>query len=163
MAAKTRFLNPDSMSKPAGFSQVVEVRTPGRMVFVSGQLGVGADGKVVGSPGDFRAQAVQAFENLEAALAAIGAGFEHLIKLNNYLVDLAHLPVLREVRNSYLDPAALPASTTMQVVAFARPGALFEVDAIAVLPANARAKSATKSAAARRAKRHAGGRRRPGK
>ncbi|MEX0842220.1 MAG: Rid family hydrolase, partial [Xanthobacteraceae bacterium] len=103
------------------------------MIFISGQLGVGADGKVAGAPGGFRAQAEQAFENLKAALAAAGAGFAHVVKLNNYLVDLAHLPLLREVRNAYLDPAALPASTTVQVVAFARPGTLYEVDAIAVV------------------------------
>ncbi len=134
MAAKTRFISPDTMSRPSGFSQVVEVRAPGRMIFISGQLGVGRDGKVAGAPGDFRSQAVQAFENLKAALTAAGAGFEHVVKLNNYLVDLAHLPLLREVRNGYLNPAAPPASTTLQVVAFAREGTLFEVDAIAVAP-----------------------------
>lgn len=134
MPSQTRFLNPESMAKPSGFSQVVEVTTPGRMVFISGQLGVGPDGEVAGAPGDFHAQAVQAFENLKAALAAVGAGFEHVVKLNNYLVDLAHLPVLRAVRNGYLNQAAPPASTTVQVVAFARAGTLFEVDAIAVLP-----------------------------
>ncbi len=134
MAAKTRFINPDTMSQPSGFSQVVEVRGPGRMIFISGQLGVARDGKVAGAPGDFRAQAAQAFGNLKAALAAGGAGFEHVVKLNNYLVDLAHLPLLREVRNGYLNAAAPPASTTVQVVAFAREGTLFEVDAIAVLP-----------------------------
>jgi Endoribonuclease L-PSP len=37
------------------------------------------------TPGDFRAQATQAFENLKNALAAVGAGFEHVLKLNNYL------------------------------------------------------------------------------
>ena len=133
MPAQTRFLNPDTMSQPSGFSQVVEVRAPGRMIFISGQLGVGRDGKVAGAPGDFRAQAVQAFENLKAALAAAGCGFEHVVKLNNYLVDLAHLPLLREVRNGYLKADALPASTTVQVAALAREGALFEVDAIAVV------------------------------
>jgi enamine deaminase RidA (YjgF/YER057c/UK114 family) len=133
VAVTTRFHNPETMAPPSGFSQVVEASVPGRLIFISGQLGVGRDGKVAGAPGDFRAQAVQAFENLKAALMAADAGFEHVVKLNNYLVDLSHLPLLREVRNAYLKAEALPASTTVQVTAFARPGALYEVDAIAVV------------------------------
>src|SRR5258705_13965587 len=84
--AKTRFLNPETLTRPPAYSQVVEVTTPGRMVFISGQIGVGRDGKLVA--GDFRAQAVQVFENLKAALEAVGARFEHVVKLNNYLVEL---------------------------------------------------------------------------
>ena len=132
MPAKTRFLNPDTLSKPAAYSQVVEVSTPGRMIFVSGQIGVGRDGKLVA--GDFRAQAMQAFENLQAALEAVGAGFEHVVKLNNYLVELEHQPILREVRARFLNMAAPPASTSLRVVGFAREGVLLEVEAVAVLP-----------------------------
>jgi len=126
-------LNPETMPRPNGYSQVVECATPGRHIFISGQLGLTREGKLAGDPGDFRAQAAQAFENLKAALAAADASFAHVVKLTNYLVDAAHLPLLREVRNAYLDAAALPASTTVQVAALARPGALFEVEAIAVL------------------------------
>jgi len=43
-------------------------------------------GKVVG---DFRRQAVQTFENLKTALAAVGAQFRNVVKFNNYLVDRA--------------------------------------------------------------------------
>jgi enamine deaminase RidA (YjgF/YER057c/UK114 family) len=38
------------------------------------------------------------FDNLRAALKAVGAGFEQVVKLNFYLVDATHLPVIREVR-----------------------------------------------------------------
>jgi enamine deaminase RidA (YjgF/YER057c/UK114 family) len=133
LGTKPRFLNPDTLSKPAGYSQVVEVTAPGRMVFVSGQIGVGRDGKMAGPPGDFRAQAVQTFENLKAALAAVGASFEDVVKLNNYLVDIAHQPILREVRQLYLNTAAPPASTSVRVVGFAREGVLLEIEAVAVL------------------------------
>jgi len=108
--AKTRFLNPEALTKPAAYSQVVEVTTPGRMVFISGQIGVGRDGKLVA--GDFRAQAVQAFENLKAALEAVGARFEHVVKLNNYLVGLEHQAILRDVRGRYLNMAAPPITGT---------------------------------------------------
>ena len=129
--AKHKFLNPDTIAKPVGYTHVVEPAAPGRIIFISGQLGRDLDGKVVGAPGDFRAQAEQAFVNLKNALAAVGAGFEHVVKLNNYFVDTA----------------APPASTAVAIVALARPGALIEVEAIAVVPAKAAATAATKPAA----------------
>jgi enamine deaminase RidA (YjgF/YER057c/UK114 family) len=130
--SKTRFINPETLTKPPAYSQVVEVTTPGRMVFISGQIGVGGDGKLV--PGDFRAQAIQTFENLKAALEAVGARFEHVVKLNNYLVEIEHQAILRDVRGLYLNMDAPPASTSVRVVGFAREGVLLEVEAIAVLP-----------------------------
>jgi enamine deaminase RidA (YjgF/YER057c/UK114 family) len=134
VATKIRFLNPDTLTKPPTYSQVVEVTGPGRMIFIAGQIGVGSDGELVGAPGDFRAQAVQVFENLQAALAAVGAGFEHVVKLNNYLVDMVQQPVLREVRKSYLNMSAPPASTSVQIVRLAREAALLEIEAVAVVP-----------------------------
>jgi enamine deaminase RidA (YjgF/YER057c/UK114 family) len=134
-AANLRFINPPAIAKPPGYTHVIEVTGPGRTVYIAGQLGLGADGKLVGAPGDFHAQATQAFENLKSALAAVDARFEHVVKLNNYLVDItAHLPILRDVRNAYVNTTNPPASTTVQVVKLARDGALFEVEAIAVLP-----------------------------
>lgn len=132
VSAKVRFLNPQALSKPPGYSHVVEMTGPGRTVWIAGQLGIDKDGNVVGP--DFRAQAVQTFENLKSALASVGAGFEHLVKVNNYLLDAKDLPVFREVRDQYLNRSAPPASTTLAVAAFARPGALLEVEAVAVLP-----------------------------
>src|SRR6516164_5028421 len=122
---------------------MVEVTAPGRIVYIAGQLGVDRDGKVVG---DFRRQAVQTFENLKTALAAVGAQFRHVVKLNNYLVDRADLPTFREVRDSYLAENDRPASTTIAISGLAREGALIEIEAVAVLPAAARAKAASKAA-----------------
>jgi len=142
--SQTRFINPQALSRPPGYSHVVEVTAPGRIVYIAGQLGVDRDGKVVG---DFRRQAVQTFENLKTALAAVGAQFRHVVKLNNYLVDRAHLPTFREVRDGYLAENDRPASTTIAISGLAREGALIEIEAVAVLPAAARAKAASKSAA----------------
>lgn len=132
MPATTRFLNPDTLTKPAAYSQVVEVTTPGRMIFISGQVGVGSDGKLVA--GDFRAQALQVFENLKAALEAVGARFEDVVKMNSYLIEIEHQAILRDVRRLYMNMAAPPASTSVRVVGFAREGVLLEVEAVAVLP-----------------------------
>jgi enamine deaminase RidA (YjgF/YER057c/UK114 family) len=134
--ANHRFHNPATMPATRGYTHVVETTSPARTIYISGQLGMTPDGKFAGAPGDFRAQAVQCFENLKAALAASGAGFEHVVKITNYFADMAHLPVFFEVRDRYVDTKAPPASTAVQIVKLAREGALFEIEAIAVVPQN---------------------------
>ena len=127
-----RFHNLPSLPKPPGYTHVVEAIGPGRLVFISGQLGQDRDGKL-GT--DFRAQCVQVFENLDAALRLVGANFRHVVKLNNYLLDVpADLHTFREIRDRYVDTTSPPAGTTIQVPAHARAGALLEVEAIALLP-----------------------------
>jgi 2-iminobutanoate/2-iminopropanoate deaminase len=134
MAANLRFLNPATMSKPPGYSHVVEVTAPVRIVYIAGQLGLEPSGEIAGGGSDFHAQAVQVFENLKAALVAVGGSFEHVVKINNYLLDMAHLPIFREVRNRYVNLAAPPASTTIAISQFARDDALLEVEVVAILP-----------------------------
>ncbi|MGH6983600.1 MAG: RidA family protein [Stellaceae bacterium] len=129
------FVNPPGLFKIPGLTHVVESAGPGRMVFVSGQLGLDSAGRIVGAPGDFLAQATQAFENLKSALAAVGGGMEHVVKLTNYVVDMPrHFALFRQVRDRYVSGDNPPASTLVQVVRLAGDGPLFEVDAIAVLP-----------------------------
>ena len=150
-----RFANPKTMPAPRGYTQVVETTGPGRTIYLSGQLGMTTGGAFAGPPGDFRAQATQCFENLKAGLKSVGAGFEHVVKITNFFVDMSHLPVFFEVRDSFVNTKAPPASTAIQVVRLARDGALFEVEAVAVLPPKAgkAAKSSTaKRPAAKRAK-----------
>lgn len=131
MSSNLRFMNPEAIAKPGGYSHVVEVTGAGRIVYIAGQLGLKPDGSIAG---DFRAQTVQAFENLKAALAAVGATFNDVVKLNNYLVDIkANIGVYREVRDKYVNTAQPPASTTIGVPALARDGALFEAEAIVML------------------------------
>lgn len=153
MAASVRFLNPKTIAKPPGYTHVVEVTGPGRIVYIAGQLGLDVDGKVVG---DFRAQAIQTYENLKAALAEVGATFKDIVKTNQYLTDLKqHLPALREIRDMYINGPNPPASTTVQISALAREGALLEIEAIVMLPAKAPARSsraAAKTGAKTRAK-----------
>src|SRR6188472_1955607 len=96
-----RFANPKTMPAPRGYTQVVETTGPGRTVYLSGQLGMTPGGAFAGPPGDFRAQATQCFENLKAGLKSVGAGFEHVVKITNFFVDMSHLPVFFEVRDSF--------------------------------------------------------------
>src|SRR5258708_13459740 len=62
-----------------------ELGAPAKLVYVSGQVSGGADGKVVGA-GDMRAQCKQVFENLTHVLRAAGAGWDDVIKMNGYMV-----------------------------------------------------------------------------
>jgi len=149
VAASIRFLNPEGLVRSPAYTQVVEVAAPGRTVYISGQLGTAPDGKLAGR--DFRAQAEQVFANLATALASVGAGFFDIVKIDSFLADIAHLPILREVRALHLNPMAPPASTTIAVSGFALAGALLEVEAIAVVPA-ARPRSAKRAAGARKLK-----------
>jgi len=142
-----RFHNPPAIGKPSGYTHVVEAASPGRIVYIAGQLGLDRDNKIVGAAGDFRAQAEQTFVNLKNALAAAGIGFEHVVKLNNYLIDIAHLGIFREVRDRYIDTSAPPASTTIAISNLARLGALIEVEAVAVVPDKARVSAARSKAA----------------
>jgi enamine deaminase RidA (YjgF/YER057c/UK114 family) len=73
------------------------------------------------------------FRNLGAALAASNASFHDLVKLTDYVVDLDHLPEIREVRDRPVNPTPPPTSTAVQVGRPFRPEFLLEVDAIAVV------------------------------
>ena len=138
-----RFDNPKTMPAPRGYTQVVETTGPGRTVYLSGQLGMTTGGKFAGD--DFRAQATQCFESLKAGLASVGGGFEHVVKITNFFIDMSDLQTFFEVRNSFVNTKAPPASTAIQVGRLAVDGALFEIEAVAVIP-----DKATKAAAKRR-------------
>ena len=132
--APIRHLNPDTLPKPAGYSHVVDAPASGRMIHVSGQVALDRDGAIVGE-GDFRAQATQAFENLKNALAAAGADFGHVVKINMFVLDMSNLLALRDIRDRYVNTAAPPASTLIEASRFFRDGILFEIDAVAIVPA----------------------------
>jgi len=131
-----RFFNPPGMSSPPTYSHVVEVNGPHRVVYLAGQTGADATGKIAEG---FRAQALQVMENLKTALASVGGGFEHVVKLNSYLTNIeANGAEFREVRGSYFpNKQALPASTLVQVPRLANPAFLLEIEAVAILPPKA--------------------------
>jgi enamine deaminase RidA (YjgF/YER057c/UK114 family) len=152
MAGHIRFSNPKTLAPPPGYSYVVE--TSGkrmRTVYFAGQLGLDLNNRLVGAAGDFRAQCVQAFGNMALALKAAGAGWGDVVKINNYCVDIEKtIGIFREVRDQYLNTKAPPASTTVGVPALARPGALFEIEAIVVMGRGKAAKPAKSDAGAKK-------------
>jgi len=121
--------NPPGIAPPVGYSHVAEVRG-GKLVFVAGQVALDREGQVVG-PGDYRKQAEQVFKNIGLALESAGAGFKDLVKITVYIVDFAHAPEVREVRDRFIDVHHPPISTAVQVSRLFRPEILLEVDAVA--------------------------------
>ena len=130
-APKITRTNPPTLSKPTGYTHVVEV-SGGKTVYVSGQIALDKDGKVVGE-GDMKAQAEQVFKNLQAALAAAGATFKDVVKMNTYTTDISQAQAVRDVRARYFGDVT-PASTLVQVVHLARPEFMLEIEVIAVVP-----------------------------
>lgn len=128
-----RHVNPTSLSRPNGYSHVVEV-TGGRTLYISGQIAVDREGRVVGEA-DFAAQTRQVFENLKAALAASNATFDHVVKISVFVTDLSQLQTFRDIRNIYFT-GQVPASTLVQVARLVRPELMIEIEATAVVGAD---------------------------
>jgi enamine deaminase RidA (YjgF/YER057c/UK114 family) len=118
-------------SAPAvGYSHAVSGR--GRLVAIAGQVAMDENGELVG-PNDPGAQAERVFANLALALEAAGATFADVIKFGVFVTDIGILPVVREVRNRYIDTTRPPASTAVQVGALFRPGYMLEIEALALV------------------------------
>lgn len=129
MSALQHFRAPEGLAPGPGYSHAVTGR--GRWVATAGQVAFDDAGQLVG-PGDIEAQTRQVFANLNRALAAAGASFADVIKLNFYLTDITLLPAVRAIRAEYLDTARPPAATAIQVQALAMPGLMIEIEAWAI-------------------------------
>jgi enamine deaminase RidA (YjgF/YER057c/UK114 family) len=133
---EVRYLNPDTRPVNPAFTNVV-VTGPVRTIYIGGQDAVNAAGEIVGK-GDLRAQVRQVLVNLLGALEVAGAGPEHIVKWNVYVLEgqsfEAGYEVFREVWGSRPNP---PAITGMYVSGLANPDFLVEMDAIAVVPLDA--------------------------
>jgi reactive intermediate/imine deaminase len=125
-----RFLSPETLAPPTGYSHVVDAPAT-RVIYISGQVPLDRSGELVGE-GDLEAQTRQVFANLTAALEAAGAGWGDVVKLGYYLRDAGEIATVRSIRNEYLDPERLPASTLVEVSRLFREDVLIEIDAVAV-------------------------------
>lgn len=120
-------LNPETVPTSPFYSQGIEVRNPGNLVFVAGQVGTTSDGQVLEG---IEAQAVQAVANLDAVLEAAGLTSADLTKLTIYLTDPADVePFIGAVASTLTDPP--PATTLLIVSGLASPEMRVEIDAIA--------------------------------
>ena len=127
--AKPRFIDPPELFRSPRYTNVVVANG---FAFIAGQTAFDAEGNVLGVV-DYRAQAEQTYRNLKVTLDAVGAGPDDIVKVTNYVLDRANLPLLVAVRRAILGDLR-PASTAV-VAGLAREELLVEVDAIVALPA----------------------------
>ena len=133
-AGSVRYINPDSLNKNPAFTNVVVVEGNVKTVHIGGQDAVNASGEIVGK-GDIVAQTEQVLANVRAALAAGGAGTEHIIKWNIYIVEGQSLQAgYAAFQNAWPQTPNPPAITGVFVSALAHPDFLVEMDAVAVVP-----------------------------
>ena len=121
-------INPAGYPKSPSYSQGAEVTAPQRMLFVSGQVGVDANGNIGKDIGE---QAKIAVANLNAVLTEAGMDNRNLAKVTIYLTDESLLPGFMEAAGGAL-PSPPPATTLLIVKALAAPPLLVEIEAIAV-------------------------------
>jgi enamine deaminase RidA (YjgF/YER057c/UK114 family) len=124
--------NPPGLSKPQPGTYTHVVKS-GKLLFIAGQTGVDANGKVVG-PG-MKEQLEQVMANLVAALKSEGADFSHVAKTTTFVTSISEFrsPDVAAIRAKYVGANA-PANTLVQVQQLADPAYKVEIEAIAVLP-----------------------------
>jgi len=131
---RVNYLNPERLHKNPAFSHVVTIESPHRTIYVGGQNAVDDAGAIIGN-GDVAAQTKQVCRNLQVALAAAGAGAEHVVKWTVCLVQgqpiHAAFAAAQEALGTLPNP---PTLSVLQVAGLAHPDFLVEIDAIAVLP-----------------------------
>ena len=134
MAQQIERINPPGLSTPTTYSHIVKV---GDILYIAGQIGADAQGKVVG-PGMVE-QVEQVLKNLQVALKSQGADFSHVVKINIYTtdVDAFRAPDAAAVRAKYFG-ANRPASTLVGVTRLASPEYKVEIEATAHLPGGVR-------------------------
>jgi enamine deaminase RidA (YjgF/YER057c/UK114 family) len=126
-------VNPPSLARPSGFSHAV-VADGGRVVFLAGQVALGADGTIAG--GTVTEQFERALANLLEALRAAGGGPEHLASLTVYAVDLGDYRAHgREIGEAWRRLAGrdYPAMAAIGVSRLWEPAALVEIQGHAVI------------------------------
>jgi len=143
---KKEYVNPKELgAAPKFYSHAVAATGPGKLIYVSGQVSWGPDGKVVGA-GDMRAQCEQVFANVTAVLRAAGATWDDIIKMNGYMVGVnaENVAAYREVRSKFLKPGRMPASTLVGTTALVQPELLLEVECVAAVGSDAAARKPAK-------------------
>ena len=126
-----RHINPEGLHRSPAFSQAVVVEQPAKTIYIGGQNGVDANGKVVGPT--LREQARQAFRNLATILESEGASLANIVHwriaaLDGHSIDEG-VAAFQQMWNRSDPPPAI----TVVFVAGLNPGCVVEIDAVAVV------------------------------
>ena len=125
-------LTPATIAPPfARYAHGVEVPAGHRLVFTSGQLGLGPGAEV---PDGAYAQAAICFCNIDAILAEAGAGRGDVVRINAFVTGREHMAGYMQARDAWLaGEDRLPASTLVIVAGFTRPEFVVEVEVVAAV------------------------------
>jgi enamine deaminase RidA (YjgF/YER057c/UK114 family) len=128
----TQHINPSNVGAPNMYTHVV-ASEGGKTLYISGQIGMDAAGKVAGP--DLMSQGEQVFQNIKACLESAGATFADVVKFTTFVVnykpeDRATITALRQ---KYIPSTNPPASTLVGVQALALPELLIEIETVAVV------------------------------
>lgn len=119
-------LQPANLEDPVRYSRGWKV---GNTVYLAGAIGHNPDGSL--TP-DIRVQTRRSIEQLEAVLKEAGGSLKDIVKLTVFITDMRYREGYGEVR-AELFPNPAPASTLVQCVALATPGAMIEIEGVAVI------------------------------
>src|SRR5918997_6004244 len=119
-----RHINPDGLHRSPAFSQAVVVEQPTKTIYIGGQNGVDADGKVVGPT--LREQAVQAFRNLATILESEGASLSNVVHWTIAVVAGQSVGEGVAAFQEVWNPADPPPAITVHIVAALGPSLLVE-------------------------------------
>jgi len=119
-----RFGKPMVNGQRLPFSSAVRA---GDTLYLSGQVGIGADGKL---PPGIDAQARQAMDNIGGVLKARGLGWNHVVKCTVMLDNMADWPAFNKVYAAYFPDGQFPARSAFGADGLAL-GALLEVECLA--------------------------------
>jgi enamine deaminase RidA (YjgF/YER057c/UK114 family) len=126
-----RHINPEGLHRSPAFSQAVVVEQPAKTIYIGGQNGVDANGKVVGAT--VGEQARQAFRNLATILESEGASLANIVHWAIAAVDGHTFDEGVAAFQQVWNPADPPPAITVHVVAGLGPGFLVEINAVAVV------------------------------
>ena len=119
----------NTAAAPAAIGTYSQAMKVGDTVYLSGQIPLVPQTMQL-VEGEMSAQIRQVFDNLQAVAAAAGGGLADIVKLNIYLTDLGHFPLVNEVMASYFQEP-YPARAAIGVASLPK-GAAIEADAVMV-------------------------------
>ena len=120
-------MNPNTVHKPGGaYSHTVKVPANAEWLVVSGQVGVGTNGKLASG---VRKQSEQVFRNIVACLRANGMSKKDLVKFTVYITDSRFVADYRAARKKIIGDNTLPTSTLVVIDGLAAPDMLIEIEA----------------------------------
>ena len=127
-------ITPSHFPKPKGYAN--GVLAEGRVLYIAGQIGWDKDARIV-SP-DFATQFLQTLDNVIDVVRAAGGGTEHIVKLLAFVTDLdAYRAATTAIGEGWRGRMGkyYPAMSLVKVAGLLEPGALVEIEGVAVLPA----------------------------